>query len=74
MSESRQRIGWPRAHYDLVDPPDIEPEVCRHCGGDIVQVGARWYALEARWPNLAHCHYSARNGESEGHDLTESQE
>jgi len=57
------------ARYAVVDPPPpADPEVCRFCGGDIMAVDGHWYAVEGRWPNLAHCHYSARNSEGVGHE------
>ncbi len=68
LHESRQVIGEGRAHYELVDPPFVEPGLCRSCGADIVRTdGDVWVRVEASWPNLAHCHYSARDGSSQPH-------
>lgn len=65
---ARQVIGSGPARYEMAPPPTVEPEVCRYCAGDIVPVKGQWWAVRARWPNLAHCHYSARNGTSVGHE------
>jgi hypothetical protein len=65
--EIRQKVGERRARYEVTNPPADEPDVCMHCGGDIVCVGGRWYALEGSWPNLAHCHHSARSAMSVHH-------
>lgn len=56
--------------YELAAPleePMGEPKLCRFCGTDIVAIEGRWYALEARWPNLAHCHYEVGTGQSMAH-------
>lgn len=45
---------------------------CRYCDKALVQREGRWRAAESQWPNDAHCHYSAQNGRSVGHEPLET--
>lgn len=70
--QSEQVIGRGLTWYTMKDASAVtEKGSCRHCGTFIVRVtgSSKWFALQANWPNLAHCHYSASAiGESIGHE------
>lgn len=49
-----------------------EASRCRYCDKALVMREGRWRAVESRWLNDAHCHYSAQNGVSVGHEPRET--
>lgn len=70
QGDSKQIVGTLKAHYELAVPPSHEPRGhCRNCGREIIKIGDRWFAVRSPYPNLAHCHYSARDYESVGHSV-----